>query len=235
MTTATDFWTKDPTILFNSEHISKLLPQSNMTTEEKLNSITRLVIILTILGYLITQTIKIVVTGLIIIGVIIFLYSLKENKQKQKITSLDGTDNGKVKDNFSNMKIYDTIKSQNIFTTPSENNPMMNVLLTEIADDPLRKGAAPSYQPGVEEDINKKTQKFITSEFNDPEIDEKLFRDLGDAFEFDRSMRNFYATPNTRIPNDQGTFAEFCYGSMISCKENNGLACMRDNPRYNLY
>ena len=66
-------------------------------------------------------------------------------------------------------------------------------------------------------------------------IDEKIFRDLGDAFEFDRTMINFHSTPNTKIPNDQGSFAEFCYGSMISCKENNGLACTKDNPRYNLY
>lgn len=233
MTSTAQFWTKDPTVLFNAEHINKLLPQSNMTTEEKLNSITRLVIILTILGYLITQTIKIVVTGLITVGVIIFLYSIKDNTQKQKIKKLDGSES--IKENFSNMKIYDTIKSQNLYTTPSENNPVMNVLLTDIADNPMRSGAAPSYQNAVENDINNKAQKFISSEFNDPNIDEKLFRDLGDAFDFDRSMRNFYATPNTKIPNDQGSFAEFCYGSMISCKENNGLACIKDNPRYNLY
>lgn len=236
MTSSTQFWTKDPSVLFNSEHIGKLLPQSNMTTEEKLNAITRLVIILTILGYLISQTIRIVVTGLITLGVIIILYNMKDNnQQKQKIKTLSTGENEGKKENFSNMKVYDAIKSQNLYTTPTSNNPMMNVLLTDIADNPMRKAAAPAYQEAIETDINEKTKKFISSEFNDPTIDEKLFRDLGDAFEFDRSMINFHATPNTRIPNDQGSFAEFLYGGMISCKENNGLACTRDNPRYNLY
>ena len=201
-----------------------------------MNKITRLVIILTILGYLISQTIRILVTGLITLGVIIILYNARDNgNQKQKIKTLSSGENDGKKENFSNMKIYDTIKSQNLYTTPTQNNPMMNVLLTDIADNPMRKEAAPSYQPAIETDINEKTKKFVSSEFNDPTIDEKIFRDLGDAFEFDRTMINFHSTPNTKIPNDQGSFAEFCYGSMISCKENNGLACTKDNPRYNLY
>ena len=43
-------------------------------------------------------------------------------------------------------------------------------------------------------------------------------------------MWNWYATPNTTIPNDQDGFANFCYGDMISCKENNGMACMQNMP-----
>ena len=51
------FWTKDPSILFKSEYIFQLYPLSSMSPEEKLNAITRLVILLTILGYLITKQI----------------------------------------------------------------------------------------------------------------------------------------------------------------------------------
>jgi len=47
---------------------------------------------------------------------------------------------------------------------------------------------------------------------------------------FDRSMVQFNATANTTIPNDQKSFAEFCYGDMISCKEGNALACTRSAP-----
>jgi len=120
---------------------------------------------------------------------------------------------------------------------PTNKNPLMNVLLTEINDNPNRNSAAPAYNKIVEQDINTSTEKMVSNNFepDNNNIDKRLFKDLGDAFEFDRVQNNFYATPNTKIPNDQDAFAQFCYGDMISCKENNGLACVRDNPRYNLY
>ena len=49
----TPFWTTEPTILFNSDNITQIYPNSKMTVEEKLNAISRLIIILTFLGYLI--------------------------------------------------------------------------------------------------------------------------------------------------------------------------------------
>ena len=80
--------------------------------------------------------------------------------------------------------------------------------------------------------MNKKTKDFISKEFNDPNIDERLFNDLGDNFNFDQSMRAWHPTPNTTIPNDQQSFAEYCYGDMIACRdeENNELACTKNMP-----
>ena len=45
-------------------------------------------------------------------------------------------------------------------------------------------------------------------------------------------MHAWYPTANTTIPNDQKGFAEYCYGDMISCRdqENNELACTRNMP-----
>ena len=77
------FWIKDPKILFKSENISQLYPRESMSSEEKLNAITRLVIILTILGYLLTQTYKIVITGVITLAVIVLLYYINKNNQKK--------------------------------------------------------------------------------------------------------------------------------------------------------
>ena len=65
-----------------------------------------------------------------------------------------------------------------------------------------------------------------------PDIADKLFKDLGEQLMFEQSLRPFHSTPNTTIPNDQGAFAEFCYGSMVSCKEGNSFACARNLPRY---
>ena len=110
----------------------------------------------------------------------------------------------------------------------------MNVLLPEIKDNPKRKPAAPAFNPQVEREMNTATQDFVVDNFEDaPDKDklkDKLFRDLGDSFGFDQSMRSWYATPNTQVPNNQKAFAEYCYGEMISCKEANGLACERNAP-----
>jgi hypothetical protein len=62
-------------------------------------------------------------------------------------------------------------------------------------------------------------------------IKKKLFSDLGDNYNFDFSMRNFYTNPNTTIPNDQGGFANFCFGDMVSAKEGNEFALGRWQPR----
>ena len=77
----------------------------------------------------------------------------------------------------------------------------------------------------VEEDILKQAKQLVSDANPDhPDIANKLFSDMGSNFEFEQSLRPFHSTPSTTIPNDQGAFAEFCYGSMISCKEGNEFA-----------
>ena len=100
-------------------------------------------------------------------------------------------------------------------------------------DNPHRKAAPPAFNPDVHEDINASTKKTV--QYLNPEIKnttKQLFGDLGQNFEFDQSMRNFYSMPNTRVTNDQGSFAKYLYGDMPSCKEGDPFACIQDNERY---
>ena len=107
----------------------------------------------------------------------------------------------------------------------------MNVLLTQINDDPERNMAAPLYLSEVEQRANDSVKTFVgTSSFNDKTIDQKLFKDLGDSWGFEQSMRQWYANPITTIPNDQEAYGKFLYGDMPSCKEGNDFACIRNNP-----
>ena len=216
----TPFWFDDPTILFKNKYILQFWPLETMNTEQKLNSISRFIILLTVLGYILTQTFKIIITGLVTLVVIVLLYKFKKDKHN----SLE------PKEAFTNNNLYNSIKSN--LTMPREVNPAMNILLPEIQDNPTRQEAAPAYNKFVEADINNSTKEFVRKQFNDPDIDSKLFNDLGDNFQFDQSMRSWYATANTTIPNGQKSFAEFCYGDMISCKEGHELACSRNNPRW---
>jgi len=217
------FWLYNPSILVNKDNISKLFPEKNMSSNEKLNAITRLIIILTILGYLITQKYKIVITGLVTIVAIVILFMIQRSQEVKKGV-ID------VKEAFSNMDVYDEKKNQ--FTQPTVANPVMNVLMTEYMDEPTRMAAAPSYFSEVSKSINESTKQFIKNNFEDETIGEKLFNDLGDSFGFNQSMRSWYVTPNTKIPNDQDGFAKFCYGEMKSCKDGDDFACTQNAPRW---
>jgi hypothetical protein len=85
----------------------------------------------------------------------------------------------------------------------------------------------------VNNDILKQAKLMVVeSNPEQPDIADKLFRDLGEQLVFEQSLRPFYSTASTTIPNDQSSFAEFCYGSMISCKEGNSFACARNLSRY---
>jgi hypothetical protein len=223
----TNIWLNNPLILLKKGQINQIWPKENMNRNEKINAITRLVIILTILGFLVTQNSNFFITGIVTLGIIIMLYYAREYKNSNE----NNNGNSSSVEGFTNPKVYNALKGN--FTNPTKTNPLMNVLLPEIQDDPKRKMAAPAYNKAVEKQINNRTEDFIVSNFdNDPEIKKKLFSNLGDSLEFENfGQYNFYATANTRIPNDQKSFADFCYGDMISGKEGNDFALMKNNPR----
>lgn len=215
------FWLNDPTILFNKDKIGEIWPTKGMSSDEKLNAVTRLVIVLTILGYLVTSNMRVAITGIVTLVAIVILRTLKKNDSSNVLKN--------VEEGFTNLSPSELDQIQ--FERPTEKNPMMNVLLPQIQDRPDRPAAAPAFNPTVVKEINAATQEMVVNNFDDKTgIDERLFRDLGDSFNFDRSMIHFNATPNTQIPNDQKSFAEFCYGDMISCKEGNANACTQSMP-----
>lgn len=221
----TELWFYNPLILFNKNEMIQIWPDKNMTKNQKINAISRLVIILSILGYLLTNSVNFFVTGLITLGLILLLYKFSKKKLNNKDFKKT------VKENFTSEPAYEATK--NLYTNPSKKNPFMNVLLTEITDDPNRQRAAPSYNRAVEKQINKNTEDWIISDFDDNKgLKKKLFSTLGDNFDFQTfGQYNFYANPSTTIPNKQGDFANWCYGEMISAKEGNDFALIRDNPR----
>ena len=243
----TAFWLQDPTVLFNNAGITQIIPTSDMDREARLNAMSRLIIVLTLLGYLITLSYSVLLLGVIsLAGIAILSAASKEAKEGKE--GKEAKEGKEGKEGFSNYANYNTGRrrkngnsaiaaplpssSSLTFQAPTPQDPLMNVLLTDIQDRPNRPAAEPAFNPQVERDINQSTQTFVVNDMdgNNADLEDRLFRDLGDNYEFSNSMRNYFATPNTRIPNDQHAFAEFCYGSMISCKEGNMMACARANP-----
>ena len=212
------FWLDDPLIIFKKERIAEFWPDKQFSAARKLNAITRIIILLTILGYISSKSIKVIITGVITLIFMVFIYHIQikkeENTQEIKNIMKEGFDSRRPK--------FDKIMEKN-FTTPTKNNPLMNVLLPEIHDNPERKEAAPSYNMNIRKEINDKA----LSNFNDP----KLYNNLGDNLNHQHMMRNFHSMPNTSVPNNQKEFAMFCYGSMKSCKEGDDDACSKNMRR----
>ena len=155
-----------------------------------------------------------ITSPLFIVLVIAFLYYAKDKKAD-------------VKENFTNVCKGPVYKSV-------PDNPLGNVQLPEIQFNPTRDKAPLAATKKQEKTINQNTKEMIinTSFKDDPELGKKLFKDLGDEINFDRSMLNFHTTANTTIPNDQNGFAKFCYGDMPSCKDGSAMACEKRAFKY---
>jgi hypothetical protein len=246
MTSYIPFWANDPTVLFNKKHILELFPLQEMTFDEKLNAVSRLIIFICVLGFILTRSYRFIFNGVTALFIIFIIYKthkhliINEHTKKNdkegftnKYQNNDDTIDASVKIiNPETLKTY--LKSD--FEEVNKNNPLGNVLLTEIMDNPQRKPAPPSFSTEVYEDISDTTKKMIQK--LNPGIkntNKQLFGDLGEKFEFDQSMWQYYSNPNTKIPNDQGAFADFLYGDMPSCRGGDDIACIKDNFRYNLY
>lgn len=244
MSTKTLFWTNDPSILLNKNQIFELWPSSGMTYEQKLNAMTRLIVVLTILGYFFTSSMKIPLAGIATLVVLFVLYNMNKKKLTKEMLSEGFTDGpeGVVYNSVGMMPNPQNLEDfiDHKYQDGTKKNPFSNVLLTEIMDNPERKAAPPSYNPDIEEDITSKVKKSV--QFMNPTItntSKQLFGDLWDKFTLDQSNRVFFSTPNTKIPNDQGAFAQFLYNDLkYSGKESTpegAIARVQDNVRYLLY
>ena len=196
------FWLDDPTVLINKDYLLELIPLPEYSFVKKMNALTRLIVLLTIVGFLFSRSLKILFSTLATLAIIVVLYRYKS----------------KNKEGFANLDWTDIDADEKLFVRPTAENPYMNRLR---ADDPKRKPALPT-SPKVEEEI-KETIKSSSHFLKDP----RLYSSLGDNFQFEQSLRQFYTVANTKLPNDQTEFAKFCYGNMRSCKGGDLEQCLK--------
>jgi len=243
----TPFWTNDPSVLFNKDSITQLWPNQKMTNEAKMNAVSRLVILLTILGFMLTRNIKIIFIGAITLAILFTVYKFRKqilvNSLIQNVGTTEGFSNKMTTDSkistdsktTYNPVTLETVLRSNFHPT-TKKNPFGNVLLTDIADSPNRLAAAPSFNPDVYDDIDSAVKK--QSQMLNPGIkntNKQLYGDLKGNYDLDNSMMRFYSTANTRVENDQGSFSQYLYGDMYSGKESTPESAMmrvKDNYRY---
>lgn len=169
-------WFEDPSVLFAKDTFMKFTGNS---TAESLNSIVRIVTYVSIVTYLLTMEGKFLMLIPIVLLFTFVLYSLFPNGKK--------------------LEAFITTKSNHkVYTMPTQNNPFMNVLLTDIVDDPNRADAAPTSRHDVKRDIYKEFQK--TSD---------MYMDTSDLFDQAQAMRTFHTIQSATVPNDLDGFKKW--------------------------
>lgn len=171
-------WFKEPSVLFAPDTWSKFVPTKDMSTAEALNSVVRFSTYFSVLLFLSTGVAGYLMAVPIIMISTILLHNLFPN--------------GKTIETFlSKTKEKATTR----YTMPTKENPFMNVLLTEIQDDPNRADAAPTNRRDVKVEMYKAFQN--TSD---------LYMDTTDLFDQSQAMRTFHTLQSAKVPNDLDGF-----------------------------
>jgi hypothetical protein len=191
------FWLKDYKILFVKENITDFFPNYEMTLIEKLNAIFRMSIYLSLLLYLFTSN-YLYLYIFIIIGVFtIFIYYNQKDNLELYFNSVSNSEN-----NILQEKVIDNSSFE---VEPTTSNPFMNINI--ITDNKEKPEAPPSWN-------NVDLQKEIDNKFG-----YNLYRDVGDLYGKSNSQRQYFTMPSTTIPNNQTSFAKWCYSVGPTCKE----------------
>ena len=219
------FWSEDPNVLFRPEYLTEIFPSGDMSLSQKMNAITRMVVYITLLLFIYTRNIRTIIVSALTVGAIFLMY-----RQKSGESTMEKFGSKVVRDSLAEQDIS---IPDDVFDQPSPENPFSNVLMNDYDFNVDKKPAPPMYNKAVSESVLSQAKQLVReSNPGNPDIADKLFNDLGEQYAFERSMQPFYSMPNTTIPNDQKGFAEFCFGSMISCKEGNQFACARNLDRH---
>lgn len=187
------FWINNPSILFNSQHIMEIWPNSNMSRDEKLNAITRFVILVSLIGYMCINRMIIIIFGLIIIGIIVLLY---RNQTEGMAPYFKNGEKTKIE----------------------INNPFNNVLITDYTFDTDKREFNEEYTPDLEARLNNSIKTSIIEQNKDNDEIRDIFKTDADNLDLENSSRQFFTNPITTIPNKQDSFLEFCYGKLPSEK-----------------
>ena len=195
--------------MFWLDNISELMnpiiiPDINMTIEEKINAIIRAIIFVGLICTLVFNDTRYILFVIIltIISILIINYQYEKNKKIEKYLDLNDLD---IVDNKKCIK-------------PTENNPFMNPNILTTKKGNQEYGACSIHNKNINKNINK---YFY----------EKIFRNADDIYDKSTLDRQFYTVASTTIPNNREKLGDWLYNRGPSCKEGNGSKCY--NNLYN--
>jgi len=232
------FWIENPSILM--QKYTQFIPTRNMTIYQQMNSFTLLSIYSLIILYLLGLSNNI--STILFIGIIVILVILYYKKYNKE--NIDGNDESseiqsgyydsdnslrlakfyseKNRNTDLDKMVYDTSKkNQNILNKkrePTIDNPFMNPILNDFNTENV------PYAVNIDDEV---VQEKINLTYN-----KDLFKDMTDLFDSKNVERQFYTIPGGAIPNDQQKFAEWCYKTPYTCKEDTNNCINFDNMKF---
>jgi hypothetical protein len=180
-----------------------LIPDVNMTLDEKLNAIIRFILFVGIISTLLFNDTRYILFILIIMIISIFIYNYQYEKNKKIEKYLDSNDI----DIVNNTKCI----------KPTQSNPFMNPNILTIKEGNENYNACSIGNERIKDSMN--------DFFNN-----NVFRETDDIYDKSLLDRQFYTVPSTTIPNNREQLGEWLYDRGPSCKEN-GMVCY--NNLYN--
>jgi hypothetical protein len=193
-----DIWYNDLNSFFNINNLLIYFPTSDMVYIEKLNTILRLSMYISILLFAVLNDRRAFFLVMIVAIITYILYSVENNQEEYREIDYDRVIN---KEQYTEEKC----------TKPTMENPFMNVMMNEYQENPKRGKAC---------DVDQ------VKEYVDDYFENTLYRSVDDIYNKDSSTRQYYTMPNTNIPNDQEGFANWLYKiPEKTCKEGNGEKC----------
>ena len=133
------FWLKDPMILINKDRLIEFVPTPDMTTQERLNAVTRFFVYAGVLLMIVYKNITMMYIPLILMALLYLI-----NEHYEPLSQEGGTEQE--------------------LQLPTEHNPFMNVLLTDYTENPQKKPASDIDNPKIKEEI---AAKFNTGLYRD--------------------------------------------------------------------
>jgi hypothetical protein len=175
------FWFTDPAVLFRHDTWTRFVPTQDMTTAQALNAVMRFTVYSSVLLLVSTGERSYLFAAPVVAIATVVLYQLFPN--------------GKQLESFFNRG---KALLREKFTMPTPNNPFMNVLLTDIQDNPNRPDAADIGDPAIRDQV---ANAFAhTSD---------LYMDSSDVFDQAQAMRTFHTMQSATVPNDQDAFLKW--------------------------
>ena len=186
-------WYQNPRVLVTGWR--GFFPTRDMSATERVNSLVRLFLYVSIALSLYSQKPMYLVAGMAASSIISLAYSSSSTTN----TASYGTEP-------VGQRPRSVAAGPRRCTRPTRENPFANMMLSDLADDPDRSAAC-AYDDVKDE---------IRQHFNDG-----LPRNITDVYEKENSQRQYMTMPVTRAIADTKAFAEFAYGSLgiEGCKE----------------
>ena len=214
MTKQVPIFINKPEILIDKDYLLEFIPNKG-SREERLNATVRFSGYMSILLTLLKGDYRYLYIVVAVAGIIFFFYqnnieSFTSEKKSKKVKEADKVPLEKGPHDSYDL---DPVEETDLdCQEPTPENPFMNILLT---DDFSKRKKACNY--------TRETTQKVDKIYHD-----KLFMDTDLVYNPDASSRQFYSTPSTQVPNDQGSFAEWCYKTPVSCAAGNNILLKQD-------